>query len=327
MPTPPRKPSVRIIHAIISISLLVAICALAACTKPAHTPSANWTLTPQQRDSIRFSQTHHYNVGYNFILTSDTLLLLPSPEGMDFNLDYVRDSAVLRAGDDFVVTDIYRVDNPDSVRTDSVWLRIGTYGAPLGWVGERQVLDRATPVDPISRFIHFFSGSHLMFFYGIVLIVAIIIVYRLSRHKRIWLVHFHDIPSPYPTAFCVSMATAAILYATIQMFWPDMWEEFYFHPSLNPLGHPFVLSLFLVLVWLSVILLLSVVFDLHDKLSFSNLLSYFAGLLAWGGLLYIVLTLTTKIYVGYAIYVLYVIFAIARYLANNRSKPAGQASR
>lgn len=297
---------------------LLAIMLFVGCTDKQPTGRSQWILSSQQRDSIDFSANHHYNVGYNLIVVNDSLMLLPSPEGMDFNLDYLRDTTVLHSGDDFVVTDIFRVPISDSLPTDSIWLRIGTDGAPLGWVSEQMMLDHSTPVDPISRFIHFFSGTHLYLFYIIVALLAVIIVYRLRHHRRIWLVHFHDVLSPYPTAFCLSIATAATLYATIQLFVPSMWEEFYFHPSLNPLGQPFLLSLFLVFVWLSMTLLLAVVFDLKDKLSFPNLISYLAGLLAWGGVLYIVLTLSIKIYVGYLIYIVYVLFATGRYLSHNR---------
>lgn len=299
--------------------LSLAIILLSACGSKPITNQARWTLTPQQRDSIHFSSTHHYNVGYNFVVVSDSLQLLPSPEGMDFNLDYLRDTTALSQGEDFVVTDIFHASKSDTLLSDSIWLRVGTDGAPLGWVSEQKMLDSATPVDPISRFIHFFSGTHLYLFYAIVIVVAVIIVYRLRHHRRIWLVHFHDLHSPYPTAFCLSTATAAMLYATIQLFLPDMWVEFYFHPSLNPLGQPFMLSLFLTFVWLSMILLLSVVFDLKDKVSFPNLCSYFAGLLAWGGVIYIILTLTIKVYVGYVIFVAYMIFAVARYISHNRA--------
>lgn len=308
----------KVISRIALLPVFLALLFFVGCTGKQSRQHTQWILTQQQRDSIAFSAYHHYNVGYNFIVANDSLMLQPSPEGMDFNLDYLRDTTVLHSGDDFVVTEIFRVPISDSVATDSIWLRIGTDGAPLGWVSEQKMLENSTPVDPISRFIHFFSGTHLYLFYAIVVILAIIIVHRLRHHRRIWMVHFHDVLSPYPTAFCLAMATAATLYATIQLFAPTMWEEFYFSPSLNPLGQPFLLSLFLVFVWLSMTLLLAVVFDLKDRLSFPNLISYLAGLLAWGGVIYIVLTVSIKIYIGYIIYIAYLLFATYRYLSHNR---------
>ena len=322
-PFPTVRPTLSFILPIISffikmiLPMISAIILLGGCSANQDGGHTRWTLTQQQRDSIEFSAIHHYNVGYNFVVAEDSLLLLPSPKGMDFNLDYLRDTTALHYGDDFVVTDIFHVATPDSLTPDSIWLRVGTDGAPLGWVSEQTMLDSATPVDPISRFIHFFSGSHLILFYAVVSLLAVIIIHRLRHHRRIWMVHFHDVRSPYPTAFCISIATAAMLYATIQLFMPDTWVEFYFHPSLNPLGQPFILLLFLSFVWLSVVLLLSVVFDLKDKLSLPNLVGYFAGLLSWGGLIYIVTTVTIKVYVGYLIYIAYIIFAIVRYTAHN----------
>ena len=61
------------------------------------------------------------------------------------------------------------------------------------------------------------------------------------------------------------MATAATLYSSIQHFVPDIWERFYYNPSLNPLDLPFILSLFMFNVWGIVLVGLATLDDLFHQ--------------------------------------------------------------
>ena len=60
-------------------------------------------------------------------------------------------------------------------------------------------------------------------------------LYRAVRKKRLQLIWFNDIDSIFPNILTLLMATAATLYSSIQHFVPDIWERFYYNPSLNPL--------------------------------------------------------------------------------------------
>lgn len=290
------------------------LCVFASCGGD-KVDVANWDLTEYQQDSVHFSKYHHYNVGTNFVVVKDSLDLRSIPEGWPMTIDFMLDSAVVFEGEDFVVTEIFMPNNEDSLSMDSVWVRVGTDGKPLGWVPETLLLERSIPVGPISRCIYWFSTYHLYWFLIVVVVAGVLVVYRKKRNKSLGLIfNIHKMDSFYPTAFCVSIATAAMLYATIQTFMPDNWIEFSYHYSLNPLGQPFLISLFLVFTWLSVILLLSVVYDLWRVLSAIDFLSFMFGLLSWGGVIYIVTTTTAEYYVGYAIYLGYVGFALYQYM-------------
>ena len=72
--------------------------------------------------------------------------------------------------------------------------------------------------------------------------------------KNAHIVHFNDISSFYPTLLAVIVALSAAFYASIQLFAPETWREFYFHPSLNPFSQPLLLNIFLVLVWAMLII-------------------------------------------------------------------------
>lgn len=299
------------------VSLIIAtlvLCVFVSCGSEKN-EVANWDLTEEQQDSVHFSKYHHYNVGTNFVVVKDSLDLRPIPEGWPMTIDFMLDSAVIVEGEDFVITEIFMPDTNDSLYADSVWVRVGTDGKPLGWVPETSMLERSIPVGPIARSIYWFSTYHLYWFLVVVVVAGALVLYRKKRNKSLGLIfNIHKMDSFYPTAFCVSIATAAMLYATIQTFMPDNWVEFSYHYNLNPIGQPFLISLFLVFTWLSVILLLSVVYDLWRVLSAIDFLSFMFGLLSWGGVIYIVTTTTAEYYIGYAIYICYVSFALYQYM-------------
>ena len=71
-----------------------------------------------------------------------------------------------------------------------------------------------------------------------IVIVLISVAYLLRKisHSNARIVHFNDIDSPYPTALVLMVSLSAAFYATIQLFAPEMWRHFYFHPTLNPLS-------------------------------------------------------------------------------------------
>lgn len=291
------------------------------CCKPesgADTHS-DWMLTQMQSDSIFFSETHHYNTGTNFILMSDSLTLLLHPGGWPDNMETTTDSCVLKEGDDFVVTEIYRPDNHEDLGIDSVWLCVASDGIHLGWVAETEMLAKSSPVSPISQFIYTFSDTHLYVFIVLIVLMAVFIGYSKYKHMLLWFVHFRDATSLYPCAFTITMATASMIYSTLQKFFPEVWVTYYFNPSLNPFTQPVLVSLFLVSLWLSVLFLLSVVFDLVDKIPFFQMVSYTLSLVCLGCIIYLVLTFSVPYYIGYVFYSLYVFFSVSRFLKSRRT--------
>ena len=292
------------------------------------TPDA-WNLTEQQLDSISFYTTHHYTQNYNFVVTGDSLVVvaqepeaMPIPEVLstlhdeaDSSLFTLHDSSLftlhysLLKGERIVVADIRTVPS-DTI--DSVWVKVARDQLTFGWIHENELLAKVSPDDPISQFIDLFSNVHLLVFLAFcVVIVAAYGVRRLMR-RGAKIVHFNDIPSFYPTALCLLVASSAVLYSSIQLFGPESWRHFYYHPSLNPFGMPLHLGLFVTSVWAIIIVAIATVDDVTKHLPLGSAILYLGGLLAVCAVCYVVFSITTLYYIGYPLLIAYYIFALRR---------------
>jgi len=125
-------------------------------------------------------------------------------------------------------------------------------------------------------------------------------------------VHFNDIDTPYPTALALTVATSAVLYASIQNFAPQLWRHFYFHPTLNPLIAPLPIGIFLASCWAIVIVGLAAVDEVRKRLSATDTLVYLCGLAGVCVINYIVFTFTTTYYVGYLLLAAYFVMTIRK---------------
>jgi hypothetical protein len=284
------------------------------------TPDA-WNLTEQQLDSISFYTTHHYTQNYNFVVTGDSLVVVAQqPEAMaipdvvsieieSIGEEQQKDSITLRKYEHIVVADIMTVPS-DTI--DSVWVKVARDQLTFGWIHEKELLAKVSPDDPISQFIDLFSNVHLLVSLAFcVVIVAAYGVRRLMR-RGAKIVHFNDIPSFYPTTLCLLVASSAVLYSSIQLFGPESWRHFYYHPSLNPFGMPLHLGLFVTSVWAIVIVAIATVDDVTKHLPLGSAILYLGGLLAVCAVLYVVFSITTLYYIGYPLLIAYFIFALRR---------------
>ncbi len=264
-----------------------------------QTPDA-WDLTREQLDSISFFTTHHYTQGYNFVVNQDSLQLLDDEN----NVISVMKNDVL------VVADINIVPT-DSL--DSIWVKVARDQITQGWIHESEMLKAVSPDDPVSQFIDFFSDSHLLIFLAFFVVVAAAYgLFYLSR-RNAFIVHFRDIDSFYPTLLSLLVAASATLYASIQLFAPETWRHFYYHPSLNPFALPAILGLFVTSVWAIIIVGVAVLFDLYRRMPLGDAVLYLGGLAAVCAVDYVVFSLTTLYYIGYPLLIAYVCFAIWRY--------------
>ena len=301
-------------------SLLLPLFLVSCYNRGPITPDA-WNLTEQQIDSISFYTTHHYTQNYNFIVTSDSLVVIAQqPEAMPIpevfsSLHGAADSSLftlhssLFKGERIVVADIMTVPS-DTI--DSVWVKVARDQLTFGWIHENELLAKVSPDDPISQFIDFFSDVHLLVFLAFcVVIVAAYGVRRLMR-RGAKIVHFNDIPSFYPTTLCLLVASSAVLYSSIQLFGPESWRHFYYHPSLNPFGMPLHLGLFVSSVWAIVIVAIATVDDVTKHLPLGSAILYLGGLLAVCAVDYVIFSITTLYYIGYPLLIAYYIFALRR---------------
>jgi hypothetical protein len=303
------------------VSLLFVSLLLCGCyNRGPITPDA-WDLTAQQLDSISFYTTHHYTQNYNFVVTGDSLVVVAQqpddmsvPDVVSIELESIgeemkKDSITIRKNEHVVVADIKTVPS-DSI--DSVWVKVARDQLTFGWIHENELLSKVSPDDPISQFIDAFSNTHLLVFMAFCILTGAAYGLRRLMRKGCKIVHFDDIPSFYPTALCLLIASSAVLYSSIQLFGPETWRHFYYHPSLNPFALPFWLGVFISSVWAIIILGLATIDDVYHSLPLADAILYLVGLGAICAVVYVVFSITTLYYIGYPLLIAYFYFAIKR---------------
>ena len=308
------KPSLRSLLALLLMAVLMAACY--------HRPSATsdaWTPTEEEMDSISFYTTHHYTVNYNFRVKADSMLLIVQQPTEAVSGLLVDTIAVMR-DDGIVVADILTLP-ADSV--DSVWVQVARDEATVGWIHESEMLLQVAPDNPISYFIDFFSSTHQLILMAMIICpMAVLVIVRLRRH-RAPMVHFNDIGSFYPSLLVLLVAVSAVFYSSIQLYAPDSWRHFYYHPTLNPFSLPLHLALFVASVW-AILIAAVATFDDVRRLSFGDALLYWIGLVGVCAVVYVVFTVTTLYYIGYPLLIAYAVFAIGRYLKGRNRFTCGQ---
>lgn len=287
--------------------LAAALLIVAGCTYPRPEADLGWDYTPEQRDSIAFAHTHHYSENFNFAVLTDSMLLLPqSPADI---MQSLSDTAVVVRGDRVVVADVARCPADTA---DTIWIKLARDQATLGWIPEQKMLRGVVPDDPISRFIHVFGNRRNVALSCAIVIAVALLLLRAIRRRSTRIVHFNDVDSTYPTLLCIDVALLAAIYASIQHFVPQTWQEFYFHPSLNPFAVPPALAAMLVCFWAVIVLAIASVDDVTRKCGPAEASSYLLSLAGMTLVVYLVAAVTTKFYFGYALVVGYAVFAIVR---------------
>ena len=312
-----RQGTHRLLQKLISLSFIIyhLSFSVACYNRGQQTPDA-LSLTEAQIDSISFYTTHHYTEGYNFQVHADSLPLiqqLPAEAVIDMPVDTLQ----IYRRDIVVVADIVTVP-ADSI--DSVWVKVARDEFTLGWIHESELLTGVSPDDPISAFIDFFSNAHLLIFLALVALTGAIYVLRHLMQRNAKIVHLNDIPSFYPTLLCLLLAFSATLYSSIQLFDPEKWRHFYYHPTLNPYAVPFWLGLFLCTVWAIVLVGVATLDDVRRRLPFGEALLYLLGLGAVCAVVYVVFSVFTLYYIGYPLLIVYVVWALRRYKKQPRSR-------
>ena len=269
-----------------------------------------------QNDSSHFKATHHYSSNYNFVVKADSLVL--SKQQPEETLSHLQeDSLVVYKNDHLVVADI-RIMSADSI--DSVWVQVARDQQTFGWIHESKLLPNVVPDDPISLFISIFSDIHLLVFLVIIVLISVYYIMRKLLSASLPIVHLRDINSIYPTLLVLLVATSATFYASIQLFAPQVWHHFYFHPTLNPFSVPLPLNLFLLSVWAILLIGLAAIDDVRHLLPLGDAVLYLCGLAAVCAVNYIIFSVSTLYYIGYPLLIVYVYWAIKRYVKMPRIK-------
>lgn len=317
---PKTDPIFRKIRSIAAATLLlplIAVLMLSGCyhnKQKDHDALVNYN--ERQLDSISFSSTHHYSQNYNFVVKKDSLVLLKQQPEELLN-QMMTDSITVYRHDHLVVADI-RILPSDPI--DTVWVQVARDQSTFGWVHETTLLASVVPSDPISQFISTFSDTHLLIFLIIISIISVAYLMRTIFRRNAKIVHFNDISSFYPTLLALIVASSATFYSSIQVFAPEMWRHFYYHPTLNPFTVPPILAVFLVSVWAMLIIGLAVVDVVRHTLPAGDGFLYLCGLAGVCAINYIVFSITTLYFIGYVLFIAYFYFAVRIYFKKFRSR-------
>ena len=261
-------------------------------------------LSPQQMDSLEFRLTHHYSENFNFQVKADSLILIPR-EG-----DLITDTCHVYRGDIVAVASIKTI-HTDSI--DSVWVKVASSQRIMGWIPEGDLLKGAIPDDAISQLLNTLSDSRAIWMSALIMLGAIAIVLGRKKEMRTWqpaqilneVRAWHpqdflaEMKSISPPLFLLLVAFMASLYASVQNFVPEFWQEYYFHPTLNPLVLPPLMATLVVMMWLVIITYLAVIDEIYHHFYFLPGITYLAKLTGAAMCTYLIVSWTTLIYVGY----------------------------
>lgn len=266
---------------------LFLILVLASCHYP-RPDLENEKLSAKTRDSLAYLYERHYTWNTNLEVQDDSVTIACLPVKDCYNTLY--------KGDRVVVAE-FAIHPADSV--DSVWVKLAHSQEVQGWLREKDMMRAFVPTDSISQAIYLFSDTHASYFIVIFALFVAAWLFRAFRRKQLQMVCFNDIDSVYPLLLCLLLAFSATVYESMQVFVPETWQHFYFNPTLSPFKVPFVLSVFLMSLWLFVIVLLAVLDDLFRLLSPAAAVFYLLGLASCCIFCYFFFILTTHIYIGY----------------------------
>ncbi len=269
------------------------------------------SLTRQQVDSLEFRLTHHYSENFNFLVKADSLTLIPR-EG-----DLISDTCYVHKGDEIAVAAIKTVPG-DSI--DSIWVKVASNQYNMGWIREKELLKGATPNDTISEMLDALSSSRAIWMSA--LLALGLIAFLIGRKKNVKrkdflkqeVIHLLDflseMPSIYPAFFLLWTSIMASLYASVQNFVPEFWQEYYFHPTLNPLVLPPLMAALVVVLWLVIITFIAVIDEVYHHFYFQPGITYLAKLVGAAMLVYLIISWTTLVHVGYLLLAALIYFLV-----------------
>lgn len=295
--------------------LLLSVLMLVSCYRKEAQTSDAYTLTEEQMDSISFYTTHHYTQNYNFLVKCDSLNIIVQIPSETLSGMLVDTISVVR-DDRLVVADIVTMSQ-DSI--DSVWVQVARDEITMGWIHESELLVGVAPDNPISQFIDFFSDTHLLIILALAAVVVATYIIRRLHRRNAKMVYLNDIPSFYPTLLTLLVAATAVFYSSIQLFNPDSWRHYYYHPTLNPFAVPLHLGLFLASVWAMVIVAIAAFDDVRRHLPTSDAFFYCLGLAGVCAVNYVVFSVSTLYYIGYPLLAVYIIVAVRYYFHHSRA--------
>ncbi len=265
-------------------------------------------LTPQQKDSLIFRLTHHYTDNFNFLVKAPSLTLLPR-EG-----DLIQDTCRVVRGDLIAVAEIRSIPG-DSI--DSIWVKVAHDQMTMGWIPEHELLQGAIPNDDISQLLNAMTNSRAFWMSALLLFGICAYLLHQGESRQLYLLKFNEMKSIYPFLFLALVAIMASVYATVQNFTPEYWQEYYYHPVLTPCGLPFIMSMLVCLVWLVIVVFIAVLDEVYHHFYFIPGMAYIFELLGLAMFVYLAISWTTLWYFGYLLLPLFIamlVWAFKKYV-------------
>jgi len=240
-------------------------------------------LSIQQVDSLVFRLAHHYSENFNFLVKADSLTLVPR-EG-----DMLTDTCKVYDGDLIAVASIKTIPG-DSI--DSVWVKVAHDQYTMGWIPEHELLKGVVPDDSISEILYALTGSRGFWMSALVLLGVVGFLLRRGKVKKLQILRFDEMYSLYPILYLCTVAVMAAIYASVQVFVPEYWQEYYFHPTLNPLELPFIMASLVTVMWIVIILYLAVIDEVYHNFYFMPGMAYLFELTSLSMVVYLVVSWT-----------------------------------
>lgn len=292
----------------VAVIFLTFLLMLSAC-RYSRPDLSSEEMSERTRDSLTYLYERHYTWNANLEVHVDSVTLECLP---------LKDvSLTLPKGTRVVVAE-FAVHPADSV--DSVWVKLAHSQEAQGWIREKELIKSFVPTDSVSQFIYLFSDTHASYFVIIFAVFVGVYLFRAFRRKQLQLVYFNDIDSLYPLLLCLLMAFSATIYESMQVFVPETWQHFYFNPTLSPFKVPFILSMFLLSIWLFIVVTLAVLDDLFRQLTTAAAVFYLLGLMSCCIFCYFFFILTTHIYIGYLFLICFIWVYIQKMRSNTKYK-------
>ncbi len=268
-------------------------------------------------DSFGYFQRYHYTIGTNLIVQQDTLFVvsLPAMSTADSTSAYygLLPQDTLLMGDTVVVANFFT----DTLTTPhTVWVKIAHDNNNQGWLLEEQVNQTLHPINIISYAISVFSSIHTLVF---VIIIAVFAAALFILRRRAVRRAARSIDALYSILPVVITAMLATLYESIQMFAPEVWEHYYFNPALNPIGEHILIAMFIVGVWLWLCAFAACVYESRRRLPVLPAVLHAAMVGISCILCYAVFMFTVRIYVGYALLLLFLVFFVTNLLRKSNN--------
>ena len=242
-------------------------------------------MSTQQIDSLVFRLTHHYSINFNFVVKADSIMLIPR-EGDAGDTCYVKDGELIA---------VAAISN----HIDTLWVKVAHDQRTMGWIAESELLKHSSPDDPISEILYALSGSRGIWMSILAAIGLSAFFVKQRKNNRMRLFSLEQMQSPYPSMFLALIAVMAVLYSSVQNFVPEYWQEYYFHPSLNPLMLPPLMATLVVCVWLLIITFIAVCDEVYHHFDVLDGAIYIFELLGIGMIVYLAVSWTTIIFIGY----------------------------